>query len=153
MGVCSIQVGCSGFFLGPALWIWGWRLERRCPCSSSSFGSTPSLCRDRVCVPGTGPAGQTLLCSLEACSHTQPTCQSGCTPVPPDGTPAEESLAASRPGNPCSLSQGGGMIVTEFYCASILPHPSFLRLSVCSPFLLFVISLPLCLRRNLSGFC
>lgn len=64
---CPAVIRC-----GSVLGRWRWR----CPCSSSSssssFGlaakqreeSTRSLCRDRVCVLGSGPAGRTLLCSL-----------------------------------------------------------------------------------------
>lgn len=97
---------------GRPVCVCGGGLERRCPRSGSSCfragwqrgsreRSTLSLCRDGARVPGTDPAVRPLACPLEGCSHTQSTCQSGCTPVQADGKLAAEILTACRPGIPC----------------------------------------------------
>lgn len=97
-----------------------------------------------------------LACPLEGYSHTQSTCQSGCTPVPSDGKLEEEILATCRPGIPCSLCQGDRLLVsyiqfteTEqtvysvyifFQCLSFL----YLSLSICCMFALCSLCLSFC---------
>lgn len=80
----------------PAVWIWGRRLERRCPCSCScsSFGLAGKQAAGRgeyspsagsalgLCPRLRSSCSDPSVLSQEGCSSIQSTCQPGQMPVP-----------------------------------------------------------------------